>query len=541
MTIQVSQRPAPATRATAIIPENAPFDADQRAWLNGFFAGLLSLDAGAVAPDTAPAKAKGDGDDGAAPWHDPALEIDDRMKLAEGRPFPRKLMAAMAQQDCGQCGYMCDTYADAIAEQAEPRLNLCVPGGKATARMLKTLVESAGGGVLDPDTKAAKEAKAAAKQPVSSEAGLGRSREAPVVASFLRRRKLNGDGSEKATYHIDCDLSASGLDYTVGDSLGVFPTNDSDLVDAVIAAIHAPPDFPIAGKSLRHTLLEDMALSPAPDSLFEFLSYLTGGDRRKKAKALAKGEDPDGDAATLDVLAALEKFSGLRPDPEAFIESLEPLQPRLYSISSSPKAVPGQVSLTVDAVRYLIGARERLGAASTHLGARIAPGAPLKVYVQKAHGFALPADGRVPIIMVGPGTGVAPFRAFLQERAATRAQGPAWLFFGHQRRATDFFYEDELGDLQARGALTTLSLAWSRDGERKVYVQDRMRDEGAALFRWLEQGAHFYVCGDAKRMAKDVETALTDIVAEHGGKSADGAKAYVAELRKVGRYQADVY
>ncbi len=538
MTIQA---PPPAT---SLIPDNAPFSAEQRAWLNGFFAGVLSLDAGAKPASAADlgaaglAAPQGDGDDGAAPWHDPSMELDARMKLADGRPLRRRMMAAMAQQDCGQCGYNCEDYANAINEQAEPRLNLCVPGGKATARMLKSLVEEMGGGVLDPDEKVAKES---AKPEKATDVRPGRSREAPVAVRFASRQRLNGAGSEKVTNHIEIDLTESGLDYEPGDSFGIIPQNDPQLVDAILAAIAAPADFPIGEKTLRDALIEDTSLSPAPDALFQLISYLTGGERKRKAQALSKGQDPDGDAATMDVLAALEKFSGLHPDPEAFFEVLEPLQPRLYSISSSLSANPGRVSLTVDTVRYQIGLRQRRGVASTFLADRVEPGSQLKAYVQKAHGFALPKDGATPIIMVGPGTGVAPFRAFLQERHATKAQGPAWLFFGHQRRETDYFYEAELGVLQQAGTLAKLSLAWSRDGEKKVYVQDRMREEGAELFAWLEKGAHFYVCGDAKRMAKDVEAALTEAVVLHGKVSDEDAKAYVAALKKVGRYQADVY
>ena len=244
----------------------------------------------------------------------------------------------------------------------------------------------------------------------------------------------------------------------MGDSFGVYPTNDPALVDAVIKAIDAPADFPIAGKTLRQMLTEEMSLGTAPDMLFELISYMVGGERKTKAKALAQGEDPDGDAATLDVLAAVEKFPGIRPDPEAFVECLDALQPRLYSISSSPKVDPHRLSLTVDHVRYEVDGRTRLGVASTFLSHAIAPGTPLKVYVQRAHNFALPADPATPIIMVGPGTGVAPFRAFLHERMVTQAPGDAWLFFGHQRRACDFFYEDEFSGLQERQVLTRLSL-----------------------------------------------------------------------------------
>ena len=237
----------------------------------------------------------------------------------------------------------------------------------------------------------------------------------------------------------------------------------------MLKALDAPPDFPIGGRTLRDVLTDGVSLSPAPDMLFQLYSYITGGERRKKAKALGAGEDPDGDAATLDVLAAIEKFPGVRPDPEAFIEALDPLQPRLYSISSSPKVHRGRVVAhrRHGALRRSASAR-RLGVASTFLGGRVKPGDKIKVYVQKAHAFGLPADPAVPIIMIGPGTGVAPFRAFLHERMATKAPGRNWLFFGHQRRDCDFFYEDEFTGMKAAGVLTRLSLAWSRDGAREI-------------------------------------------------------------------------
>ena len=198
----------------------------------------------------------------------------------------------------------------------------------------------------------------------------------------------------------------------------------------------------------------------------------------------------------------------MRPDPEAFIEALDPLQPRLYSIASSPKVDPGRMALCIDAVRYPVDGRTRLGVASTFLGARVHPGDEIKVYVQKAAHFGLPADASLPVIMIGPGTGIAPFRAFLHERMAAKAPGRNWLFFGHQRHDYDFFYEDELTGMKAAGVLTRLSLAWSRDGAEKFYVQDRMREVGRDLWAWLADGAHVYVCGDAKRMARDVEGAL---------------------------------
>jgi sulfite reductase (NADPH) flavoprotein alpha-component len=527
-----------------IIPTSAPFSEAQRSWLNGFFAGLLS-DGAAVplSPEQGAAMLQGAAaeDDDDAPWHDQTLPIAERMKLADGRPLRRRMMAAMAQQDCGQCGYNCHDYSNAIVDKSEARLNLCVPGGKETARMLKSLYEE-----LDKAPAAAKLAttEAAASTAPATPAVViepGRSRDNPAEATFLGRRLLNKKGSEKETYHIDFDLSASNLDYVVGDSFGVFANNDLGLVDQIIALLGASHTTNINGKTLREALTTDVSLSPAPDTLFELLSFITGGAQREKARALAQGDDPDGDAATLDVMAALQKFSGVRPHPEAFVESLEPLQPRLYSISSSHNATPGKLSLTVDCVRYVIGKRKRLGLASTFLAERIKEGQKLKVYVQKAHGFALPQDPKTPIIMVGPGTGIAPFRAFLHDRRATGATGKNWLFFGHQRSDCDFFYADELNAMKTAGQLTRLSLAWSRDGAKKFYVQDRMREVGREVWTWLAEGAHLYICGDAKRMAKDVERALVDIVAQFGARSTDEAIAFVGELKKKGRFQQDVY
>jgi sulfite reductase (NADPH) flavoprotein alpha-component len=540
-----------------ILPDSAPFSPEQRTWLDGFFAGLLQLDApatplspeeaaallpGLLTPAGASAGATAQADDG-APWHDPTMEIVDRMKLAEGKPLPRRMMAAMAQQDCGQCGSSCSEYSLSIFQKKEERLNLCVPGGKDTSRMLKKLYEEIGAPGAAPaaaPSSAVQAAQAASPAADSARAAPGRSRENPVNATVVTRVRLNKPGSEKETWHVEFDLTESGLDYVVGDSFGIMPVNDPALVEAVIKALDAPADFPIGGRTLRDVLTDGVSLSPAPDMLFQLYSYVVGGDRRQKAKALSAGDDPDGDAATLDVLAAIEKFRGVRPDPEAFIEALDPLQPRLYSISSSLKAHPGRVSLTVDAVRYRIAKRQRLGVASTFLAERVRPGDTVKVYVQKAHNFALPADPAVPIIMVGPGTGIAPFRAFLHERMATKARGRNWLFFGHQRRDCDFFYEDELAGMRAAGVLTRLSLAWSRDDKAKFYVQDRMRQVGREVWEWLADGAHVYICG-AVRMGQDVERALVDIVAEHGSRSPGEAIAFVSDLKKRGRFQTDVY
>ncbi|MGZ5935367.1 MAG: sulfite reductase subunit alpha [Rhizomicrobium sp.] len=537
----------------ALLPETAPFTPAQRAWLNGFFSGYLGLDnsgvvalspeqnAAVIAGVPATAKAPADDDDD-APWHDQSLPMDERMKLANGRPLRRRLMAAMAQQDCGQCGYDCAKYSAAIFEKKEARLNLCVPGGKETTRMVKKLYEEMGAETPSAAATVVSTSSPSTTAPAPAVSLTpGTSRDAPSEALFRSRMRLNKKGSGKETYHVEIDLTGSGIEYNVGDAFGLFPRNDPKLVEDVMRVIGAPPDYPIGSRTLRAVLTDGVALSPAPDTLFQFISYITGGDRRLKAKQLATGEDPDGDAADLDVLAALQKFPDIKTDPEALIEALEPIQPRLYSISSSPKALPNAVALTVDTVRYAINGRQRLGVASTFLADRIAAGDTFKAYVQKAHHFNLPADSATPIIMIGPGTGIAPFRAFLQERMETGARGRNWLFFGHQRRDTDFFYEDELLEMKAKNVLTRLALAWSRDTDEKFYVQDRMRQVGRDLWAWLADGAHIYVCGDAKRMAKDVERALVDIVAQHGVRTLDEAIAFVGNLKKQGRYHQDVY
>jgi len=537
----------PTPLPTNIVPEGAPFSDEQRAWLSGFLAAALGsltpVDAAGILPQgvaAAPVAPAGpslaSNDD--APWHDASMPADQRMKLAEGRPVSERLMAAMAQQDCGQCGYSCAAYANAIFLKDEARLNLCAPGGKETFRLVKALAAELDEGGTDIKTAPADAAGPATMPPAMAP---GMSREAPVEAVFLGRRRLNGAGSEKDTHHVEFDIAASGVDYVVGDSFGIFPRNSLGHVDQIIAMLGVAHTTAVRGRTLREVLSDEVSLGLAPDALYELYSHILGGALREKARDLARGGDPDGDAAQLDVFAVVQKFAAARPHPEAFVDALEPLQPRLYSISSSPKTQAGRITLTVDAVRYQIGQRKRLGVASTFLAERMEPGETLRCYVQKAHDFALPSDPNTPVIMIGPGTGVAPFRAFLKEREAIGAPGRNWLFYGHQRQATDFFYKDELQAMRAAGLLTRLSLAWSRDGEKKYYVQDRMLEVGAELWRWIEDGAHLYVCGDAKRMAKDVEAALVSIAASHGGHSADEAVAAIRALKKSGRFQADVY
>jgi sulfite reductase (NADPH) flavoprotein alpha-component len=511
-----------------VVPETAPFTAAQRAWLNGFFAGLLSAAPGAGASAPAP------GPEEAFPWHDPTLALEERMKLAESRPPARRMMAAMGQLDCGQCGYLCKTYAEAIASGAEKDLGRCVPGGKPTAKMLKVLVAEA-----PPPAASSAPTPAAAPAP----AGAAATRDHPAIARLLRSEPLNRPGAEKQTQNVVLSLAGTGLDYAPGDSLGVWPVNNGEEVELMLAILRAKGSEEVtlpSGErtSVRDALLRRCNLREPSDELVMLLSRHARDDI--EATRLARIAD-ETEPAGHDVLDLLVKFRSARPPAPDFVLALGALQPRLYSIASSPRCHPGEAHLTVAVVRYDLHARGYQGVASCFFAERLRRGARVPVYVQRSHGFALPVDPATPIVMIGPGTGIAPFRAFLQERAATGAAGKNWLFFGNHRRELDFLYRGELEGYARKGVLTRLDTAFSRDQAHKVYVQHRMREQGGELWRWLEEGAHVYVCGEAQRMAKDVDDALKDIIAERGGIGDERAGEYVAGLAKAGRYCRDVY
>jgi sulfite reductase (NADPH) flavoprotein alpha-component len=533
-----------------LLPESAPFTPAQRAWLNGFFAGLLGLDAGSNGHSNGVAAATAAAGVAAAPaveddfpWHDPALALDERLTLAEGRPYERKLMAAMAQLDCGACGYLCKTYSEAIAHGEEKDLTRCSPGGKETARKLKELV-AIGPATTSSGTLTSVVASNGHGKPTVTTSGSAMARvvvEArytranPFTARLVASRPLNGDGSKKDTRHVVIGLAGSGLEYKPGDALGVYPENCPELVEDILATLGAG-DRP----DLRSVLSRDRSLGRPSDDLIERLAECASDPGEAGLLTRIRDEEDDW-IDTADLLDVLRRHPSARMEAEALVPLLGPLQPRLYSIASSLRAHPEEVHLTVGVVKYAQGERLRKGVASTFLAERLAPGAEVRVFVHAAHRFQLPDDGDTPMIMVGPGTGVAPFRAFLEERQAVGARGKNWLFFGDQCRGTDFLYEDELRKFQESQTLTRLDVAFSRDQAEKIYVQDRMFERARELWDWLEQGAHFYVCGDAKRMASDVDRALQQVVATQGNQTADAAKAYVANLSRTGRYQRDVY
>jgi sulfite reductase (NADPH) flavoprotein alpha-component len=384
---------------------------------------------------------------------------------------------------------------------------------------------------------------------MSTESASGYSRKNPFPATIATNRKLTGEGSNKDTRHLEINLSGSGLAYEVGDSLGIFPKNDTELVEGILKNQGFTGDEQVTnpdGKSvsLREALTKDFIITepskqllqvlPEKDSSSAFLRDLLDPGSKNHLDDYAWGRD---------VLDLLEEFTAAKFTPEELVKVLRKLQPRLYSIASSQKAVGESVHLTVAVVRYQPERSSHLhrGVCSTFLAERAEGNGKVPVFVHTAKHFRIPENADTPTIMVGPGTGIAPFRAFLQERKALGVQGKNWLFFGEQKAASDYFYGDEFEAWQADGVLTRFTTAFSRDQDHKIYVQHRMLENAAELYDWLENGAIFYVCGDAARMAKDVDTALHQIVEQVGSKSTEQAKEYVDALKKEKRYRKDVY
>jgi sulfite reductase (NADPH) flavoprotein alpha-component len=372
------------------------------------------------------------------------------------------------------------------------------------------------------------------------------SRTNPFPARLVTNRKLNAPDSAKDTRHFEISLKDSGLTYEAGDALGVVPQNCPALVDDVIRALGCDGEEAVtepSGKetSLRSALLRSYQITKPGSTFLQKFAELANDAELKSLLEPARKADLDKFLYGREVIDVLLRCPAAKLAPKDFVALLAKLQPRLYSISSSPKAHPGEVHLTVAAVRYESHGRPRKGVCSTFLADRVDSETPVPVFVQTSHGFRIPTDGTKPMIMIGPGTGIAPFRAFLEERRAIGATGKNWLFFGDQQKKCDFLYQEQLEGMLAEGTLTRLDLAFSRDQAEKIYVQTRILEHSAELWRWLEDGAHLYVCGDAKRMAKDVDAALHEIIQKAGGKSADDAKAYVAKLKSDKRYQRDVY
>ena len=367
-------------------------------------------------------------------------------------------------------------------------------------------------------------------------------KEAPLSATLSVNQKITGRDSEKDVRHIEIDLGDSGLRYQPGDALGVWYQNDPQLVKELVELLWLKGDEPVTvdGKTLplAEALEWHFELTVNTATIVENYATLT---RSESLLPLV------GDKAQLQQYAAatpivdMVRFSPAQLDAEALIGLLRPLTPRLYSIASSQAEVESEVHVTVGVVRYEIEGRARAGGASSFLADRVEEDGEVRVFIEHNDNFRLPANPETPVIMIGPGTGIAPFRAFMQQRAADGAQGKNWMFFGNPHFTEDFLYQVEWQSYVKEGLLTRIDLAWSRDQQQKVYVQDKLREQGAELWRWINDGAHIYVCGDANRMAKDVEHTLLEVIAEYGAMDAEAADEFLSELRVERRYQRDVY
>jgi sulfite reductase (NADPH) flavoprotein alpha-component len=563
----------------SIIPETAPFTVEQRAWLNGFMAGLLArenLAAGSAPAPATPltilfgsqtgtaerlakqaaktANSRGFNasvlDMGSATV--PKIAATENLLVVtstygEGEP-PDNAKALFTElagaggdlsklrfsvcslgdsnyaQFC-QAGKDIDTYLEKHgARRAAPRTDCDVDYDQPFASWLETALGALGGGLATSAAGGTETAPAVETQ--------GRSR--PFSAPLLISRTLNGAGSDKEVRHVEISLAGSGLAYEAGDALGVYPQNCPELVGEMLALTRCDGE--------EEVQLADGALISFRKALSERCDL--GKPSGELVARLAGPAAPldDRNAAPLHVADLLKRRPESHLTAGEVVRLLRPIAPRLYSISSSPKAHSGQVHLTVGVVRYSAHGRNRKGVCSTFLAERVAPSdGTVPVFIHSNSAFRLPADPNAPIIMIGPGTGIAPFRAFLHERRAIGAKGRCWLFFGDRHAASDFLYADEIAAFQRDGVLTSLDTAFSRDQEAKIYVQHRIADRAAEMFAWLEEGASLYVCGDAARMAKDVDAALQAAVEKAGGKTADQAQAYVRQLRSSKRYLRDVY
>ncbi|HCR3329073.1 TPA: NADPH-dependent assimilatory sulfite reductase flavoprotein subunit [Citrobacter freundii] len=367
-------------------------------------------------------------------------------------------------------------------------------------------------------------------------------KEAPLTASLAVNQKITGRDSEKDVRHIEIDLGDSGLCYQPGDALGVWYQNDPDLVKELVELLWLKGDEPVT--------VEGKTLSLAEALQWHFELTVNTGNIVENYATLTRSETLlplVGDKAQLQHYAAttpivdMVRFSPAQLDAQALVDLLRPLTPRLYSIASSQAEVESEVHVTVGVVRYEIEGRARAGGASSFLADRVEEEGEVRVFIEHNDNFRLPSNPQTPVIMIGPGTGIAPFRAFMQQRAADGAEGKNWLFFGNPHFTEDFLYQVEWQRYVKEGVLSRIDLAWSRDQKEKVYVQDKLRQQGAELWRWINDGAHIYVCGDANRMAKDVEQALLEVIAEFGGMDIEAADEFLSELRIERRYQRDVY
>lgn len=372
------------------------------------------------------------------------------------------------------------------------------------------------------------------------------SRNNPYGATVLANRLLTGEGSEKETRHIELDLGASSIQYLPGDSVGILPHNPVPAVNQVLERLRFSGDEPVkdfygSPTSLRIALTSWLMIGKLSGSTLKAWAAQSQCDILGEILQPGAKDKVDNFLWGREFIDLLERCPTRLQDPQQLFKILPRLAPRLYSISSSQALHPDGVHLSIRVVRYESYGRDRLGVCSGQVGERTPPGDKLPIFVHSNQNFRLPADPAARVIMVGPGTGLAPFRAYLEHKQAGCGRWPMWLFFGDQRASQDFLYEEELLAWQKSGILERLDTAFSRDQAYKIYVQDRIREHAAELWRWLDDGAYFYVCGDSKRMAPDVEAAMLGAIAEHSGKGTEFANEFLAGMKKQKRYLRDIY
>lgn len=569
------------------IPDNAPFNAEQRAWLSDFLSQALAGQ-GAAPVQTGPAvpvtilwgsqtgnsegvakklvkslkggnyepemfdmaaydkerlpqeknlviitSTYGDGEppDNAADLYE--YVMGDSAQPMEGVNFSVFALGDSEYPDFCKCGIDFDQRFEALgATRMFKRIDCDVDYDEEFKEWQAGIMEAMGGA-----------AAAAVEAPVIEDEPYGKKRPfpSPVIASY----DLNGEGSQRETYHVELSLEGSDLEYEAGDALGVFAHNPESIVDELLPllAFNTKDEVPLpaGGEApLREALITSYDIRSLNKKLLAAWSERSGSPYLRALVEAGSREEIDDFCWGRELIDLVIDHPADFSDGEEFVSVLKKLQPRLYSIASSPKAHPGAVHLTVAIVRYNSHGRDRGGVCSTYLSDRVGETAA-GVFVHSNKAFRLPTDLTKDVIMVGPGTGIAPFRAFLEEREATEAPGRNWLFFGNPYRATDFIYEEQITEMQKKGVINNLSLAFSRDQEQKIYVQDLMIESGAELWEWLQGGGYFFVCGDASRMAKDVDKALHVIAQEHGGLSPEEAIEYFKGLKKEKRYARDVY
>ncbi|MCY7751220.1 assimilatory sulfite reductase (NADPH) flavoprotein subunit [Bacillus inaquosorum] len=422
-----------------------------------------------------------------------------------------------------------------ISPRVDCDLDYDEPAAEWLERVFEGLSEAGGGSA----------APAPAASPQTGESSYSRTN--PFRAEVLENLNLNGRGSNKETRHVELSLEGSGLTYEPGDSLGVYPENDPELVELLLKEMNWDPEEIVTlnkqgdVRPLKEALISYYEITVLTKPLLEQAAQLTGSNELRELLAPGNEGNVKAYIEGRDLLDLIRDYGPFSVSAQEFVSILRKMPARLYSIASSLSANPDEVHLTIGAVRYDAHGRERKGVCSILCAERLQPGDTLPVYVQHNQNFKLPKDPETPIIMVGPGTGVAPFRSFMQEREEMGAEGKAWMFFGDQHFVTDFLYQTEWQNWLKDGVLTKMDVAFSRDTEEKVYVQHRMLEQSAELFEWLQEGAAVYICGDEKHMAHDVHNTLLEIIEKEGNMSREEAEAYLADMQQQKRYQRDVY